>query len=134
MNKILSLTVEESIILFDMAFYTQINGVAMGPLLEPSLANAFLCHRETKWLNDWPKRFNQVFFKRYIYDIFVLFKNLNMWDLLLIIWTVIFKTSICLLKQKKMGKCPSLMSTFSVKRVSLWVTNFCRKKTFTGVF
>ena len=52
MNKILSLTAEESIILFDMAFYTQINGVAMGPLLEPSLANAFLCHGETKWLND----------------------------------------------------------------------------------
>ena len=58
-----------------MAFYTQINGVAMGPQLEPSLANAFLCHRETKWLNDWPKRFNQVFFKRYVYDIFVLFKK-----------------------------------------------------------
>ena len=71
----LSLTIKESIILFDMAFYTQIDGVAMGFPLCPSLANAFLCHHETKWLNDCPKKFKSVFFKRYANDIFVLFKR-----------------------------------------------------------
>ena len=45
-TELLSLTIKESIILFDMTFYTQVDGVAMGP----SLANAFLCHHETKWL------------------------------------------------------------------------------------
>ena len=41
-----------SIILFDMAFYTQVDGVAMVSPPEPSLANAFLCHYKAKWLND----------------------------------------------------------------------------------
>ena len=63
-TEILSLTTKESIVLFDMAFYTQVDGVAMGSPLGSSLANAFLCHRETKWLNDCPKKFKPVFYKR----------------------------------------------------------------------
>ena len=74
-TEMLSLTTKESIILFDMAFYTQVDGVAMGSPLGPSLANAFLCHHETKWLNDCPKKFKPVFYKRYVDDIFVLFKR-----------------------------------------------------------
>ena len=46
--RILSLTTKESIILFDMAIYTQVDSVAIGSPLGPSLANAFLCHDETK--------------------------------------------------------------------------------------
>ena len=69
-TEMLSLTTKESIILFDMAFYTPVDGVAMG-----SLANAFLCHHETKWLNDCPDKFKPVFYKRYVDDIFVLFKR-----------------------------------------------------------
>ena len=40
----LSLTTKESIILFDMVFYTQADSVVMGSPVGPSLANAFLCH------------------------------------------------------------------------------------------
>ena len=58
----LSLTTKESIILFDMTFYTQVDGVAMGSPLGPSLANAFLCYHETKWLNDSPDNFKTVFY------------------------------------------------------------------------
>ena len=39
---------KESVILSDMAFYTKVGGVAMGSPLGPSLANAFLCHHQTK--------------------------------------------------------------------------------------
>ena len=46
-TEMLSLTNKESIILFDMAFYIQVDGVAMWSPLGPSLANAFLCHHET---------------------------------------------------------------------------------------
>ena len=74
-TEMLSLTTKESIILFDMAFYTQVDVVAMGSPLGPSLANAFLCHHETKWLNDCPEKFKPVFYKRYVDDIFVLFKR-----------------------------------------------------------
>ena len=43
------------------------------------------------------------------------------------------KTSIFLLKKKKMGKCPSLMSTCSARMVR-FVTNVYRKETFTAVY
>ena len=84
-TEMLSLTTKELIILLDMVFYTQLDGVAMGSLLGPSLANAFLCHHETKWFNDCPEKFKPVFYKRYVDDIFVLFKRLNRSNLLLTI-------------------------------------------------
>ena len=59
-TKMLSLTTKESIILFDITFYTQVEGVAMGSTLRPSFANAFLCHYE-------------MFYILYVDDIFVLF-------------------------------------------------------------
>ena len=43
-TKMLSLTTTES----NMTFYTQVDGVAKGSPSRPSLANAFLCHDETK--------------------------------------------------------------------------------------
>ena len=62
------------IILFDMAFYTQVDSVAMGSL-GTSLVNVFLCHHETKWLKDRAKKFKPVFQKRYVDDIFISFKR-----------------------------------------------------------
>ena len=58
-----------------MAFFTQHDDVAMGSSLGPSLADAFFCHHETKWLNDCPEKFKLVFYKRYVDDTFDLFKN-----------------------------------------------------------
>ena len=48
------------IILVDMAFYTQVDSVAMESL-GPSLVNVFLCHHERKWLKDRAKKFKPVF-------------------------------------------------------------------------
>ena len=47
-TEMLSLTTKESIFLFGMAFYTQVDGVAMGSPLGSSLGNAFLCHHENE--------------------------------------------------------------------------------------
>ena len=66
-----------------------------------------------------PKNLNQCFVK--VMEMAFLFysKDLNMQNLLLIIWTVNIKISIFLLKRKKkMSKYLSLMSPFSVKMVS----------------
>ena len=41
----------------------------------PSLANAFLAHYEQIWLNDCPDEFKPVYYKRYVDDIFVLFRS-----------------------------------------------------------
>ena len=117
-TELLSLTTKELIILFDMAFHTQVDGVAMGSPLGPSLANAFLFH-ETKWLNDCPEKFKPVFYKKYVNDIFVLFRRPEHVKPFVGYMNGNIKTSIFLLKRKKVGKCPSFMSTCYVRMVSL---------------
>ena len=52
----LSLTTKESIILFEMAYYTQVVRVGIRSPLGPSLANAFLFQHDTKRLNDCPEK------------------------------------------------------------------------------
>ena len=70
MFEMLSLTLKESIILFDNKYYSQIDGVAMGSPLGPTLANIFLCYHESNWLKDCPKDFKLVYYERYVDDIF----------------------------------------------------------------
>ena len=71
-TEMLSLATNESIIFFDITFYTKVGDLAMGPPLGASLANAFLCHHVTKWLNECLEKFKPTFYKRYMDDIFVL--------------------------------------------------------------
>ena len=62
--EMLSLTTKEKIILFDQKYYSQLDGVAIGSSLGPTLTNIFLCYHETTWLKDCPKSFKQVYYKR----------------------------------------------------------------------
>ena len=61
--------------MFDNQHYKQIDGVAIGSPLGPTLANAFLSHYEKIWLNDCSSQFKPVVYRHYIDDIFVLFKS-----------------------------------------------------------
>ena len=47
----------------------------MGSPLGPTLAHAFLCHCEKNWLNECPSQFKPVVYRRYVDNIFVLFKS-----------------------------------------------------------
>ena len=67
-------TIEPSFI-FDNKLHKQIDGVARGSPLGPTLANTFLCHYEKIWLNECPSQFKPVIYKRCVDDIFVLFKS-----------------------------------------------------------
>ena len=73
--KMLSITNKENVILFDQKYYSQIDGVAMGSPLGPTLANIFLCHHKATLIKNCPKYLKLVHYKRYVYDIFVLFKK-----------------------------------------------------------
>ena len=75
MFEMLSLTLKESIILFDNKYYSQINVVPTGSALGTTLANIFLCYHESNWLKDYPKDFKPVYYKRYVDDIFILFNK-----------------------------------------------------------
>ena len=105
----------------------------MGSPLGPSLANAFLCHHETKWLNDCPAKFKPVLFKRYVDEIFVLLKRPEH-----------VKTSVDDMNSKhkninfsfeteKYGQIPFLdVNVF--RENGKFVTNVYRRETFTGVY
>ena len=128
-----SLTTKESIILFDMAFYTQADSVAMGSPLGPSLANAFLCHHEKKWLNECLKKFKPVFYKRYVHDIFVLFKRPEHVKPFVDYMNSKHKNINFSFEMEKDGQMPFLdVNVFHEN--GKFVTNVYRKETFTRVY
>lgn len=61
--------------IFNEQFFRQIDGVAMGSPLGPTLANIFMSHLEKKWLKECPNSFKPIFYRRYIDDIFVMFTS-----------------------------------------------------------
>ena len=56
----LKLATIQSSFIFDNILYKQIDGVAMGSPLGPTLANAIICHYEKNWLNECPSQFKHV--------------------------------------------------------------------------
>ena len=132
-TEILSLTTRESIILFDMAFYTQVEGVAMESPLGPSLANSSLCHHEMKWLNDCPEKFKPVFYKRYVHDIFVLFKRPGHVKPFVDYMNSKHKKINFSFETKKDEQMPFLDVKVFCEN-GPFVTNVYRKETFTGVY
>ena len=74
-KKLLTLSTKGTVFLFNGHYYRQKDGVAMGSPLGPALANVFLCHYETTWLDECPLSFAPIFFARYIDDIFVLLRS-----------------------------------------------------------
>ena len=76
-QKMLELSVYNTMFKFDGIYYRQVDGLGMGLPLSPTLANIFLCFHETTWLQNCPEDFKPVFFKRYMDDTFAVFRNKN---------------------------------------------------------
>ena len=74
-SDMLNFAVKDSPFIFNNKLYRQKDGVAMGSPLSPTFANAFLCHHEKIWLDECPLAFKPLFYKRYVDDTFLLFKN-----------------------------------------------------------
>ena len=74
-EKLLRMALQNNFFNFDGKIYKQTDGVAMDSPLGPSLANAFLCFHEQIWLNECPEGFKPVYYRRYVDDIFVLFRS-----------------------------------------------------------
>ena len=55
--KLLNFSVKESHFIFNKQLYDQIDSVAVGSPLGPSLANLFMCTVERKFLDDFPSEF-----------------------------------------------------------------------------
>ena len=127
------LTLKESIILLDNKYYSQIDGVAMGSPLGPTLANIFLCYHESNWLKDCPKDFKPVYYKRYVDDIFVLFNKPEHAQFFLEYMNKKHKNMNFSIETEMKG-------SFSFLDVKIFcendkfVTSVFRKETFSGVY
>ena len=73
-KNLLLLATKKSYFIFDI-LYKQKDGMAMGSPLGPTLANVFLSFYEVKLIEQCPKEFKPVFYRRYVDDIFVLFES-----------------------------------------------------------
>ena len=59
---------------FKNVYYQQVDGVAMGSPLGPTLANLVSVNYGSKWLKEYPTQFAPKYYRRYVDDIFLLFK------------------------------------------------------------
>ena len=74
-KQFLTLSVKSSCFLLNNVYYQQVDGVAMGSPLGPTLANLFLVNYERKCLKECPVQFALKYYCRYVDDIFLLFKT-----------------------------------------------------------
>ena len=74
-NKLLGFAAKNSFFLFNGTYYEQVDGVAMGSPLGPTLANIFLCYWEEIWIEKCPKQFRPIYYNRFMDDTFLLFSS-----------------------------------------------------------
>ena len=74
-QSMINIAVKDNYFIFNSDLYQQINGCSMGGPLSPSLANAFMCHHEEIWMKQCPEAFRPLFFRRFVDDIFCIFRD-----------------------------------------------------------
>ena len=105
----------------------------MGSPLGPSLANAFLSYYEKNWLNNCPQGFKPVFYRRYVDDIFLLFKSndhLKYFQDFLNSCHINMSFSMETEKENKL----SFLDVEVIREQGKFTTTVYRKPTFSGVY
>ena len=131
--KLLEITTSESSFIFDYLLYKQVDRVAMGSPLGPTLGNAFLCHYEKEWLDNCPIHFKPMIYKRYVDDIFVLFLSKEHHELLV---DYMNKQHKCLkfTSEAENDNSFSFLDIKITRHNQQFKTSVYRKPTFSGVF
>ena len=132
-KELLNLSTKSSCFLFNDNYYRQIDGVAMGSPLGPTLANVFLSHYESMWLENCPKQFRPVYYKRYVDDVFLLFNDQK--DVLKFQCYLNSRhRSIEFSKEEERDGIISFLDVNITKAEGKFVTSIYRKETFSGVY
>ena len=106
---LLSLASQEWYFIFNYALYRQTDGVTMGSPFGPTMANAFLLFYEFKLLEQFPKEFKPVFYRKYVYDDFVLLESAEHLPKFWIILRIVIQILLFPMNKKKMESCHFLI-------------------------
>ena len=74
-KSLLELVCKDTYFIFNDELYLQIDGVAMGSPVSSTFANLFLGYHEKRWLQECPPEFKPIFYKRYVDDTLIVFKQ-----------------------------------------------------------
>ena len=118
--------------MFDNKYYSQIDGVAVGSPLGPTLANIFLCYHKSNWLEGFSKDFKPVYYKRYVDGIFVLFNKPEHTKFFLEYINKKYKNMYLSIETEISGSLSFLDIKIFWENIKL-VTSVFRKETFSGV-
>ena len=132
-KELLGISTKQSFFMFNNTFYTQTDGVAMGSPLGPTLAKKKLSHFEKIWLEQCPLQFKPVYYRRYVDDIFLLFKSrddVNKFQNFLNSRHICMKFS---LEVENDNQLPFLDVKVSRKE-GKFITSLYRKRTYSGVY
>ena len=107
--------------------------MAMGSPLRPTMANVFLSFYEVKWLEQCPKGFKPVFYRRYVDDIFVLFESAEHLSKFCDYFNTRHPNMSFSFEEEKNGKL-SFLDVEVSREKGKFVTTVYRKSTFSGVY
>ena len=132
-KQLLMFVVFESFFVFDGEYYIQVDGVAMGSPLGPTLANAFLCYYEKKWLKECPENFLPNVYKRYVDYIFVTFDSYSQL-LKLVDYMNHQHSNLKFTFEVEQNNSFSFLDVKICRENDRFTTSIYRKPTFSGVF
>ena len=131
-RKLLELAVLDTAFVFNGKSYLQIDGMAMGSPLGPTFANIFMCSLEERMLDDCPLAYHPLFYRRYVDDTFLLFRDRYQADRFLEYANDLHPNINFTIEYENENKLPFL--DILVTRVDdHFNTTIYRKKTFTGL-
>ena len=111
----------------------QIDGVAMGSPLGPTLANAFLVYHQKNWLEHCPVEYGPLYYRRYVDDIFVLF---NSAEHLKRFYSYLNSRhlNISLTIENEKDNRMSFLDVNIIREKDKFTTSVYRKPTFSGIY
>ena len=131
-RKLLELAVMDNNFIFNQKVFKQIDGMAMGSPLGPTFANIFMCHLEEMYLEQCPLAFRPIFYRRYVDDTFMLFKEKHHATLFLD-FVNSFHSNIKFTKEEESDNKLSFLDILVTRENGQLSTGIFRKKTFTGL-
>ena len=131
-KELLELATLDNHFFFNTVIYKQIDGVAMGSPLGPTLANVFMCHMEKKWLQACPSHFKPILYRRYVDDTFLLFTEESHIDLFLQFLNSQHR-NISFTCDKEVNNVLPFLDIKIKRGADNFSTSIYRKPTFTGL-